>query len=165
MFDTTDSLTRAAACLTHADGRVRYVYQNGAGPTVSLERPSGEHVEVHRDPDLPWVVFGTNVRPCPHIHPSAVFGFVYTNESGRWARDWTARQFTVFDREGEGRLFAIANDSPAVWNGQVIQMSKGFVVRSVGTYEIGGELFTLLESADGDEFLVVGDAWRNGHDD
>lgn len=154
MFDNTESICRAAACLTFTDGRTRYVAQGGT--FISLERPDTPHVEIWRSSEIPNLVFGTAVRPCPAMNPETVYGIVYQEGDRRLVRDWSPKEYLVFERQVDQGLAMIEDETRAVWGRQIVQICAGFVVRAVRAFQVGADRFTLVEDGDGDEFLVKG---------
>lgn len=162
MFDYK-TVCRAAACLTFADGCDRYVYVFGGDPIIATSRPLREHTEIRRSGEINNLVMGVGVRPYPGaMHPAAVNGITYDDALGRWVRDAYNAEYLVFDRgAGAGDLTAIHEPIQALWRGRSanwreIELFGGFVVRTTAVYQIGADIFTLLEDADGDEFLVEG---------
>lgn len=161
MFDDIETVCRAAACMTFADGRARYVLQFGGDPIIATERPRRDHTEIRQSGEIPNLVTGTNVRPCPDVPSSAVYGIVYNDTDGRWARDWCGHEYLVFQRETPTNEFiSITQTTPALWQGRGanwkgIELFGGFVVRPTASYLIGADIFTMLEDGDGDEFLVA----------
>lgn len=161
MFDNSETMCRAAACMTFADGRNRYVYQFGGNPIITTERPQREHTEIRRSGEIHNLVTGTAVRPCPNLHPSAIYGIVYNDKDGRWARDWHGHEYLVFQREAPTNEFiSITKTTPALWQGRganwkEIELFGGFVVRATNVYVVSADIFTMLEDGDGDQFLVA----------
>lgn len=161
MFDNILTVCRAAACLTFADGRNRYVYVFGGKHIIATTRPQREHVEIRQSGEIPNLMTGTKVRPCPKLHPAVIFGIVYNDADGRWARDMWCDEYLVFERgTAVDGLFAAASAVPGLWQGRSVNwrqvdLHAGFVVRAVASYVVGAEIITLLEDADGDEFIVA----------
>ena len=154
MFDNIEVLCRAAACLSFTDGRKRYVGLSSAA--LSLDRPQEPHVEIWRSAEIPNLVFGTAVRPCPDLHPSVVYGIVYYDGDRRLARDWSPTEYLVFERRVDRSLVVVEDDTAALHGSDVICLSAGFVVRAVRSFQVGAERFTVLEDGDGNEFLIMG---------
>jgi hypothetical protein len=60
------------------------------------------------------------------------------------------------DVDGDA-LIALEEETPAVMvGGEIVALSAGFVVRPVRTFQVGADVFTLLEDGDGNEFVVPG---------
>lgn len=158
MFHDIDVACRAAACLTHADGRKRFVYQNGNGPTVTIERPCHPHTEIWRSAEIHTLIMGTSIRPCPALHPSALYGIVFQEGGRSWVRDWHGKNHLVFLRDaGAAGLISLPDETPAFMpGGDIVYLSAGFVVQVTQLFQVGADFFSLLEDGDGNEFLVWG---------
>lgn len=162
MFDDIETVCRAAACLTFADGRDRYVYKFGGDPIITTIRPQREHTEIRRSGEINNLVMGVRVRPYPAgMHPAAVNGIAYNDAAGHWLRDVYNAEYLVFDRCVDGDLLAIQEPTQALWRGRNVnwretELFGGFIVRATAVFQIGPHNFTLLEDGDGDEFLVEG---------